>query len=49
MSAIMVNLYMGQTGLVNCFEYREFIKRLVPEQYHEKVFYENAVRVYGLV
>ena len=37
MSAIMVNLYMGQTGLRSTdFEYREFIKRLVPEQYHGK-------------
>ena len=42
-------IYGTDWPAVNCFEYREFIKRLVPEQYHEKVFYENAVRVYGLV
>ena len=41
-------IYGTDWPAVNCFEYREFIKRLVPEQYHEKVFYENAVRVYGL-
>ena len=42
-------IYGTDWPAVNCFEYRELIKRLVPEQYHEKVFYENAVRVYGLV
>lgn len=34
--------------LVNLGEYIEFVQRLVPEKYHEKVFFENASRIYGL-
>ena len=34
--------------LVNLEEYVEFISRLVPEKYHEKIFYENAKVTYGL-
>ena len=34
--------------LVNIPEYIEFIRRLVPEEHHEKIFYENAVRIYQL-
>ena len=34
--------------IVNLEEYIAFIRRLVPEEQWEKVFYENAKRVYGL-
>ena len=34
--------------LVNLEEYISFISRLVPEKYHEKVFFENANRIYNL-
>lgn len=34
--------------LANLGEYIEFIKRLVPEKYHQKVFFDNANRVYDL-
>ncbi len=34
--------------LVNLEDYIEFIKYLVPERAWEKVFYENAVRIYGI-
>ena len=34
--------------LVNLGEYIEFVQRLVPEKYHEKVFFKNANRIYRL-
>lgn len=34
--------------LVNLEEYIGFISRLVPEKYHEKVFFDNANRIYQL-
>lgn len=34
--------------LVNLEEYIEFIARLIPEEEQEKVFFENANRIYGL-
>lgn len=34
--------------LANLEEYIEFVKRLVPEKYYEKVFFENANRIYKL-
>lgn len=34
--------------LVNLEEYIAFIKKLVPEKYHEKVFFQNANRIYKL-
>lgn len=33
--------------LVNLEEYIDFIARVVPEKYHESVFYGNAARIYG--
>ena len=33
--------------LVNLEDYIGFIKRLIPEKAWEKVFYGNAVRIYG--
>ena len=41
-------MYGTDWPLVNIAEYVEYIRRLVPEEHHEKVFYENAVRIYGL-
>ena len=34
--------------LANLKEYIEFVKRLVPEKYWEKVFFDNADRIYRL-
>lgn len=34
--------------LVHLEEYIEFVKRLVPEKYYEKVFFHNANRIYQL-
>lgn len=34
--------------IVNLEQYIDFIRRLVPEEHHQKVFFENANRVYGL-
>ena len=34
--------------IVNLGEYIGFIARLVPERYHEAVFFDNANRIYGL-
>lgn len=34
--------------LANLAEYIEFVSRLVPEKYQEKVFFENANRIYQL-
>lgn len=41
-------LYGTDWPLVNLYEYIEFIKALIPEQHYEKVFYENAARLYGI-
>lgn len=41
-------LYGTDWPLVNMAEYRDFIARLIPERYYEKVFYENAKRIYHL-
>ena len=41
-------MYGTDWPLVNIPEYIEFIRRLVPEEHHEKIFYENAVRIYQL-
>jgi len=34
--------------IVNLSEYIEFFKRIVPEKHWDKVFFENANRVYRL-
>lgn len=34
--------------LANLEDYIEIVKRLIPEKYHEPVFCNNAVRIYGL-
>lgn len=34
--------------LVNLSEYQRFIRRIVPEKYYEKVFFENAKKIYKL-
>ena len=34
--------------IVNLGEYIGFVARLVPEPYHEAVFFDNANRIYGL-
>lgn len=34
--------------LVNLEQYIEFVARLVPEKYHQKVFFSNANRIYNL-
>ena len=41
-------MYGTDWPIVNLGEYIEFIKRLVPEKHWEKVFFENANRIYGL-
>ncbi len=33
--------------LVRVKPYIDFVRRLIPEEHHEKVFYENALRVYS--
>ena len=38
----------GGAAIVNLGEYIAFIKRLVPEQYWEQVFFHNANRIYNL-
>lgn len=43
------NLMFGTDWpLANLEEYIGFIRRLVPEKYHEKVFFDNANRIYRL-
>lgn len=34
--------------LANLAEYIEFVSRLIPERFHEKVFFDNANRIYNL-
>lgn len=58
--ADMVKAWLAYTGawdkmmygtdfpIVNMGKYIEFVKRIVPEKHHEKVFYENAKRIYKL-
>ena len=41
-------MYGTDWPIVNLEEYIHFIRRLVPEGYWEKVFFENADRIYGL-
>lgn len=41
-------MYGTDWPLVNLEQYQQFIARLVPERYHEKVFYQTAKHVYGL-
>ena len=41
-------LYGTDWPIVNLGEYAEFIRRLVPEKYWERVFFDNANRIYGL-
>lgn len=41
-------LYGTDWPLVNFSEYIAFIEQLIPEKFLEKVFYENACRVYGI-
>lgn len=41
-------LYGTDWPIVNLGEYIRFIKRLVPERYWEKVFFQNANRIYQL-
>ncbi len=41
-------MYGTDWPIVNLEEYIRFIQRLVPEQYWERVFFDNANRIYGL-
>ena len=41
-------MYGTDWPIVNLGEYIEFIKRLIPEQHWEKIFFDNANRIYGL-
>ncbi len=41
-------MYGTDWPIVNMKSYLEFIKSIIPEEHHEKVFYENAKRVYKL-
>ena len=41
-------MYGTDFPIVNVDKYIEFIKKIVPEKHHEKVFYENAKRIYSL-
>ncbi len=41
-------LYGSDWPLVNTHEYIKFIKELIPEMYHEDVFFHNANRVFKL-
>ena len=41
-------LYGTDWPLVNLFEYIELVKELIPEKHYDKVFYENAQRIYKL-
>lgn len=41
-------MYGTDWPIVNLGEYIQFIKRLVPEQHWEKVFFQNANRIYHL-
>lgn len=41
-------MYGTDWPIVNLGEYIEFVERLVPEKHWDKVFFENASRIYGL-
>jgi len=41
-------LILGSADSIWVKEYIEFVKRLVPEKYWEKVFFDNADRIYRL-
>lgn len=41
-------MYGTDWPIVNLGEYLDFIRRLIPEQHWEKVFFANANRIYGL-
>lgn len=41
-------MYGTDWPIVNLEEYIRFIRRLVPERYWERVFFDNANRIYGL-
>lgn len=41
-------MYGTDWPLVNIGDYIEFISRLIPEKYHEMVFFKNAHRIYQL-
>ena len=41
-------MYGTDWPIVNLGEYIRFVQRLVPERYWEKVFFQNADRIYGL-
>ena len=41
-------MYGTDWPIVNLGEYIEFIKRLIPEEHWEKIFFDNANRIYGL-
>ena len=41
-------LYGTDWPIVNLEEYIRFIQRIVPEEFWEKVFFQNANRIYGL-
>jgi len=41
-------MYGTDFPIVNIEKYINFVKKIVPEKHHEKVFYENAKRIYKL-
>ena len=41
-------MYGTDWPIVNIEKYIEFIKRIIPKEHYEKVFYENAKRIYNL-
>ena len=41
-------MYGTDWPIVNLEEYIRFIQHLVPEKHWDKVFFENANRIYGL-
>lgn len=41
-------MYGTDWPIVNLSEYLQFMRTIVPEEYHEKVFFANANRIYGL-
>jgi len=41
-------MYGTDWPLVNISDYIDFISRVIPEKYHEKIFFENANRIYQL-
>jgi len=41
-------MYGTDWPIVNLAEYIDFVSRIVPEKHYEKVFFENANRIYSL-